>query len=335
MSVAEMAKAAEEDYSDSEEDDADDFSGGGVCRNYHVSVSEGPGYPHRLRYRMRDMVDRAHPPTGFNQVSGSNIPRLRASEFVAANREHLDMLRQMGIRIATMPDGRIQLLHTAGEAVSQAHAEAGLVFMQEMIELSKHSGTSGEAANQHEPMFVRLLTEPYLSRKVVYRAGPAQFGYDLLTKPAVSGELAMAHPIRACTQLQNAVSVKGKIVLVERGDCMFVEKARNLQRAGAIAGVVMDQAQGSSSDNLSLFAMSGDGTDDVSIPMVFLFWQQGQDLLGMLTEQPILSVELSSSDGEWTLTSLKGSCWSCCCSKILLFYLHFLPFTKYGNKVSS
>ena len=31
----------------------------------------------------------------------------------------------------------------------------------------------------------------------------------------------------------------GKIVLVERGDCMFVDKARNLLVAGAIGGIVV------------------------------------------------------------------------------------------------
>ncbi|GFN81159.1 alpha-1,2-mannosidase [Plakobranchus ocellatus] len=299
MSVAEMAKAAEEDYAHYDEDRDDHIAGGGgVCRNYHVSISEGPGYPHRLRHRMRDMVDRAHPPSSLSQTSSSNIPRLRASEFVAANRDHLDMLRQMGIRIVTMPDGRIQLLHTGSEAASQSHAEAGLVFMQEMIELSKLSGAAGEVANQHEPMYVRILSKPFVSKKLVFRAGPAQFGYDLHTKPSVSGKLTVASPIRACTQLSNGHMVEGHIALVERGDCMFVEKARNLQRAGAIGGVVMDQAQGSSSDTFSLFAMSGDGKDDVSIPMVFLFWQQGQDMLSLLSDWPDLLVELSSSNGQ-------------------------------------
>ena len=43
----------------------------------------------------------------------------------------------MGIKLVTMADGRVQLLHTANDALSPAHAEQGLLFMQEMIELSK------------------------------------------------------------------------------------------------------------------------------------------------------------------------------------------------------
>lgn len=44
----------------------------------------------------------------------------------------------MGIRLMTMADGRIQLLHTAAEALTPQLAEEGLQFMQEMIELSKN-----------------------------------------------------------------------------------------------------------------------------------------------------------------------------------------------------
>ena len=64
-------------------------------------------------------------------------PRLKASDFVAGNQQHLKQLQDMGIRLMTMADGRIQLLHTASEAVTPQLAEEGLVFMQEMITLSK------------------------------------------------------------------------------------------------------------------------------------------------------------------------------------------------------
>ena len=49
----------------------------------------------------------------------------------------LPRVQDMGIKLVTMADGRVQLLHTANDALSPAHAEQGLLFMQEMIELSK------------------------------------------------------------------------------------------------------------------------------------------------------------------------------------------------------
>ena len=44
-------------------------------------------------------------------------PPLRAAEFIAGNKEQLEQLRKMGIRIVTMKDGRVQLLHTAAEVI--------------------------------------------------------------------------------------------------------------------------------------------------------------------------------------------------------------------------
>lgn len=33
-----------------------------------------------------------------------------------------------------------------------------------------------------------------------------------------------ASPIKACGKLENGEEVKGKIVILERGECMFIEK---------------------------------------------------------------------------------------------------------------
>ncbi len=48
-------------------------------------------------------------------VFGRRKPRLRASDFMAGNKDQLEELRRMGIQIVTMKDGRVQLLHTAAE----------------------------------------------------------------------------------------------------------------------------------------------------------------------------------------------------------------------------
>ena len=49
--------------------------------------------------------------------------RLRADEFISGNSEHLEDLRRMGIKIVTMNDGRVQLLHTASEVGIQVPPE--------------------------------------------------------------------------------------------------------------------------------------------------------------------------------------------------------------------
>lgn len=55
----------------------------------------------------------------------------------------------------------------------------------------------------------------------------------------VIGELVVAEPYRACGDLKNKNHVRGKLVLLERGDCMFVEKTRNVQIAGGIGAIIV------------------------------------------------------------------------------------------------
>lgn len=44
----------------------------------------------------------------------------------------------------------------------------------------------------------------------------------------------------ACTELVNSEQVRGKIVMVTRGTCVFIEKVRNVQKAGGIGAVVIN-----------------------------------------------------------------------------------------------
>ena len=82
--------------------------------------------------------------------------KLLASQFQSGNPKHMDLIRDMGISIVSLPDGRVQLLHNYAnvsfitnlrvkffyekfdfQAASPNDGEEGLLFMQEMIELSK------------------------------------------------------------------------------------------------------------------------------------------------------------------------------------------------------
>jgi len=46
------------------------------------------------------------------------MARLKASEFVAGNMEHMQALSRMGIHLVTMSDGRVQLLHVSSQVSS-------------------------------------------------------------------------------------------------------------------------------------------------------------------------------------------------------------------------
>lgn len=62
--------------------------------------------------------------------------------------------------------------------------------------------------------------------------------------------------------------------------------------AGAIGGIVIDNT-GDLSNTSPLFAMSGDGNDDVNIPVVFLFVNDAAKLLMALTEDLKMKVTLA------------------------------------------
>lgn len=85
-------------------------------------------------------------------------------------------------------------------------------------------------------------------------------------------------------------SVSGSIVIAERGDCTFIEKARKAQEAGAVAVIIVDNVPETSAENQPMFAMSGDGKDDVVIPVVFLFSLDGAVLTKAIATRPELEV---------------------------------------------
>lgn len=62
--------------------------------------------------------------------------------------------------------------------------------------------------------------------------------------------------------------------------------------------VVIDNVAGSTSYGLPLFAMSGDGKDDVGIPVVFLFEKEGKQLVKAMEEDSEMKVIVSDGKGK-------------------------------------
>ncbi|XP_073242535.1 ER degradation-enhancing alpha-mannosidase-like protein 3 [Porites lutea] len=210
--------------------------------------------------------------------SNNKPPRLRAEQFVPGNQHHVMILKSMGITVVHTKDGRIQLMQTASSAQSQDYAEEGIKFMQEMIELAKRR--NDESAPQESPRVVQLMSAPY-NGDVVLVACPARFGLDLSKGDVgMSAEVSMGKPFKACSPLSNGEELKHRIAVLERGDCMFIDKTRHAQAAGAVGVVIIDNNEGSSSDTQPIFAMSNDedNKDDVKIPAVLLFSEEGRIL---------------------------------------------------------
>lgn len=144
------------------------------------------------------------------------------------------------------------------------------------------------------PHVVQLISPPFLGRTVL-TAGPAKFGMDLTKQEhGVKGSIVKASPYTACGPIDNTVELKGHIALALRGDCMFAVKARQLQEAGAIGVIFIDHREGSNSEETPLFQMVGDGdsTEDITLPLVFVFNREGAVLTAALEEQHNVDVLL-------------------------------------------
>lgn len=100
-----------------------------------------------------------------------------------------------------------------------------------------------------------------------------------------------AKPFHLCTEIQNKDEFIGKIAVIERGECTFVDKARRAMNAGASAVVIFDNVPETSINNQPPFAMSGDGKDDVKIPTCFLFTTEANSLRNALNIKSDLKVK--------------------------------------------
>ena len=168
-------------------------------------------FPATVRQPLRNMVEDICPKRAIKK-------RLSAMQFQPSNLEHSKMLNDMGITILTLGDGSVQLLHTFSNAKTPQDAEEGLLFMQEMVELSKSQNQQLETT----PVLVTFV-EPRSQQKIVLMAGPAHFGVSLKNE-FITGKVVLANPSLGCDDITNTDEVKGSIVIVDRGNCMFIDK---------------------------------------------------------------------------------------------------------------
>jgi hypothetical protein len=126
-----------------------------------------------------------------------------------------------------------------------------------------------------------------------YQVGSASFG-PALSAAGITGDLVVAldaanaagpSTIDACSAITNAADVAGRVAVVQRGTCGFVVKAANVQAAGAIAMVVIDNAAGGPPAGLG-------GTDPtITIPSVRITLADGQAIVAGLPARATLGVD--------------------------------------------
>uniref|UniRef100_A0A671NZ85 alpha-1,2-Mannosidase n=1 Tax=Sinocyclocheilus anshuiensis TaxID=1608454 RepID=A0A671NZ85_9TELE len=198
--------------------------------------------------------------------------------------EPIEFLKSMGISLTPLTE-----LVSASQGSAFQDSQKGVYKLKLVAEVSQ--------TPEHEevvPLIVQLISPPFLGRTVL-TAGSAKFGMDLTKQEhGVKGSIVKSVPYTACGPIENAVELQGHIALALRGDCMFAAKARRLQEAGATGVIFIDHREGSSSAETPLFQMVGDGelTDDITVPLVFLFSKEGATLTAALQEHHNVDVLL-------------------------------------------
>jgi hypothetical protein len=126
-----------------------------------------------------------------------------------------------------------------------------------------------------------------------FAATEASFSVPLKDIADINAPLIIADPLLGCfdngiaTPLINGSEIEGKIALLSRGACTFVEKVERAQLAGAV-GVVIYNTDGRES-----FGMSGDFP--ASIPVVGISAAAGETLNAAITAGQSVTAALSAS----------------------------------------
>ncbi|XP_037548301.1 ER degradation-enhancing alpha-mannosidase-like protein 3 [Nematolebias whitei] len=201
--------------------------------------------------------------------------------------EPVEFLKSMGISLTSLREMAV------GDAKNQKE-QKGMFRVKLVAEIRP----TPEEEEEVVPHAVQLISPPFLGRTVL-TAGPAKFGMDLTKQEhGVKGRIEKASPYNACGPVDNAAELKDCIALALRGDCMFAAKARWLQQAGAIGVIFIDHREGSNSEETPLFQMVGDGesSEDITLPLVFLFSREGAVLTAALEEHRNVDVLLLPQD---------------------------------------
>jgi hypothetical protein len=136
------------------------------------------------------------------------------------------------------------------------------------------------------------LHHPLPDSEVVDAGAPEKPG-ERQNKPAAHADIQ---------SLQESAEINGKVVLLSRGGCGFLEKVKWAQRRGAIAVIVGDDTRGGS---LVTMYARGD-TSNVTIPSVFTSYTTAHLLSSLVPPQAGADLSLDEKTGS-TRTVLGGS----------------------------
>jgi hypothetical protein len=124
------------------------------------------------------------------------------------------------------------------------------------------AGSYPTRVNNFNPGYVPLPTEPngFTTNLVLYQDNSS-------------------NPSEACQSATNAAEIAGKICIIRRGNCLFVEKVKNAQNAGAIAVIVVNNVEGN--------IVMGGGDPTITIPAISVTQEIGEAIITQMNLGPV------------------------------------------------
>ena len=125
----------------------------------------------------------------------------------------------------------------------------------------------------------------------------AQFGGEQAYADVIGNtyDIVQANPIHACSAIVNKDEVKAKVVLIKRGGCLFTDKVRAAQEAGARAALIYNsKAKGF----YYMGAPKKDPAEDVVIPSYSVSLKYGEQILNATKDGDSLRVTFQKQTAE-------------------------------------
>ncbi|XP_020499548.1 protease-associated domain-containing protein 1 [Labrus bergylta] len=147
--------------------------------------------------------------------------------------------------------------------------------------LLRSSCTSGLGIN--ELLYFRVISPEEIG--YIFSAAPAKDFGGAFVSSYDEIFLVPAEPADGCTDLEDTEMIQGQVILVERGGCSFVQKARNVEEAGGKAVLIADNAVDNDSQYLDM--VTDGSTAKPSIPALFLLGRDGMMIRRTLQRQAL------------------------------------------------
>ena len=177
---------------------------------------------------------------------------------------------------ATIGGGLVRNLTKAGSLLVVAAGNDGQTFWTAGTP-SAYPDALSVAASVDADLVALQVTSPS-SIAGEYAAAEGGFTTPLNDSGAISGSVVASVPANGCQNWSNASAVNGKVAIVDRGQCTFVQKFGNAIKAGAVAAIIVDNE-----DDTLPFAMGGGDPGSVSIPGVMIRKVDGTKIKAQLS----------------------------------------------------